>query len=286
MAFLIGTVDDSNGQWAHYNLLQTIHDFATKNGWQAILYDTSKANRELILKGLGYSGKENIYLCFYTYQNANSDYYNLAVGTALGYVPSNNILTQPNVTYSGVPMHNRRIEYWLSLTPQRLAGAFKVGTPVYESFYVGKFLSYSLPNQYPLPLVCAGMLNGAENVRFSDTKHTIPYKSGYDYNNNKYLKIFFNDGNWITPQVWPWNNTEGLTGSDKHLRPINNTYALLETRLMDGNGIYGELEGIYHITGFDNTVENTIIIDDIKYVVIQDVARTGPNDYYALKLEA
>jgi hypothetical protein len=45
--------------------------------------DTSIANRELILLGHGYSGEEEIYLGFYTYQNAGADWYSLCVTAAL-----------------------------------------------------------------------------------------------------------------------------------------------------------------------------------------------------------
>lgn len=276
MPHLIGYVDDSNGELAHYNLLQVIHDFASSNGWQVLRYDTSIANRELILKGTGYSGTEEIYVIFHTYQNANSDYYNLAVGTALGYVPSNPITTQPNVIFSGIPAHNRRIDYWLTLNPQRIAGVLKVGTPVYESFYAGKFLPYARPSQYNLPMICAGMLNGTPATRFSDTNHSIPYKG-----NRSNLKMWFNDGSWHTPEAYPFNNNNVL-----NCRDTNGQYCLTPLILNDSNNIYGYLEGIAHISGFDNVVENTITDGDgTTWLVVQDVSRTAYNDYYAMRLD-
>jgi hypothetical protein len=54
--------------------------------------------------------------------------------------------------------------------------------------------------------------------------------------------------------------------------------------LYDSGNIYGALDGIYHITGFDNVVENTLVIDGKNYVVIQDVGRTSFGDYIALEL--
>lgn len=276
MPNLKGYVDDSNGQYAHYNLLQKIYDFATNNGWQALRYNTSIENRELILKSAGYSGNDEIYVIFYCYQNANDDYYNLAVGSALGYVESNPINTQPNVIFSGIPAHNRRIDYWLTLTPGKIAGALKVGTPVYESFYAGKLLPYSSPNQYALPMICAGMLTGTPRVRFSDTGHSIPYKG-----KRGNFRMFFNDGSWHTPEAYPFNNENVLKSRD-----TNGGYCLTAIILNDeNNNIYGSLEGIAHISGFDNVVENTIIIDNETWIVIQDVARTGQADYYALRLE-
>ena len=46
----------------------------------------------------------------------------------------------------------------------------------------------------------------------------------------------------------------------------------------------GGIEGFFHITGFDNVVENTLVIDGKNYVVIQDVGRTSFGDYIALEL--
>lgn len=276
MPHITGFTDNSNGTLAHYNLLQTIHDFAVDNDWQVMRYNTAIDNRELVLKSTGYSGLDEIYVLFFCYQNANNDYYNLAVGTALGYVPSNPINTQPNVIFSGIPAHNRRIDYWITLNPQRIAGALKVGTPVYESFYAGKFLPYARPNQYPLPLICAGMLNGTPAIRFSDTNHSMPYKG-----NRANLKVWFNDGSWKQPETYPFNNPT-ISAS----RDTNGQYCLTPIILNDNGNVYGCLEGIAHISGFDNVVENTITdADGTKWLVVQDVARTGANDYYALKLE-
>lgn len=279
MPHLIGAVDDSNGQLAHYNLLETIKDFATSNGWQSLRYNTTIENRELILKGTGDSGDDSIYLCFYCYQSAANDVYNLAVGVAMGYIPDNAITNQPNVVFSGVPLHNRRIDYWLTLNPQRMAGVLKVGTPVYESFYLGKFLPFAMPHQYPLPMLCAGMLNGAPLTRFSDTSHSIPYKG-----NRNNLRMWFNSGEWKTPETWPWNNGD-ITGETAHFNNMDMAFTLQRITLNDNYGCYGTLDGIAHITGFDNVVENMITIGTDNYLVVQDVARTGANDYYVMKLE-
>lgn len=53
--------------------------------------DTSSENHEIILKGRGYSQQEEIFVGVRTCQNANADYYNLAVATFTGYVSSNRV---------------------------------------------------------------------------------------------------------------------------------------------------------------------------------------------------
>lgn len=278
MPHKIDFVDNSGGVLAHYKMLETIKDFASLNGWQVLRYKTDVDNRELILKGVGYSGEEEIFVGFRTYQNANADYYNLVAACFTGYVPSNTFDTQPGAYLSGVPAHNQRIDYWLTLNPQRIALAMKVGTPVYESCYVGKMLPYARPSQYPYPVVCAGMLNGVPATRFSDTTHSIPYKGG-----RPNLRMRFNDGVWRTPWAHPYNNST-LAGSSS-LRETNGVYPLNPVVLGDSQGLYGELDGICHIPGFENSVENTVQINGVTWVVMQDVYRTGFNDYYALRMD-
>lgn len=284
MPHAIGYVDNSGGTLAHYKMLEKIRDVAVASTfWEVMRYDTSIANRELILKGKGYTGTEEIYIGVRTYQDSSADYYNLCVATFTGYVAGNTFDTQPGVRLSGVPAHNQRIDYWLTVNPQRIACCMKVGTPVYEHFYIGKFFTYARPSQYPYPIVCAGMLNGASATRFSETTHSMPYK-GYTASLTRNLYMRFNSGVYLQPETYPWNNTY-LAGNatQTQLRDTNDSYPLLPVILTDANGIYGELDGIRYISGFNNVVENTCGSD---WVVMQDVSRTGFIDYIAFKLDA
>ena len=281
MPHQIGFVDNSGGVLAHYKMLETIRDFAAANGWTVLRYDTVPANRELILKGVGYTGEEEIFVGFRTYQNAAADYYNLVAAAFTGYVPGNTFDTQPGAMLSGVPAHNNRIDYWLTLNPQRIAMAMKVGTPVYESCYAGKFLPYARPSQYPYPVIAAGMLSGAPASRFSDTAPSMPYKGS-----RANMRMRFNDGVWRQPECYPWNNAR-LAGGTTQQRDTGGIYPLTPIVLSDAtSGLFGELDGVFHISGFDNATENTVEIDETTYVVVQDVWRTGFNDYYALRMDS
>ncbi len=280
MPHQIGFVDNSGGVLAHYKMLETIRDFASANGWTVLRYDTAPANRELILKGVGYTGEEEIFVGFRTYQSEPADYYNLLAGVFTGYVPGNSFDTQPGARLSGVPCHNNRVDYWLTLNPQRIALAMKVGTPVYESAYVGKCLPYARPSQYPYPVVCSGMLVGAADLRFSDTtvNHTMGYKG-----NSARLGLRSNDG-WLNAYCYPWGNA-AIAGTTQ-LRDTGGVYHLLPIELHDNTAnLWGALDGIFYISGFNNAVQNTLTVDGVDYVVIQDVARNGFTDYYALRMD-
>ena len=278
----IGYVDNST-QLAHYAMLEKIKDQVTAagQGWTVLRYVDTVDNRELILEGEGLTGEERIYVGFRTYQNADADYYNLVAMACTGYVEGNAFDHQPNAMLSGIPAHNQRIDYWFSWNAQHIKMALKVGTPVYESAYVGKFLPYARPSQFPYPIVCGGMLDGTPATRFSDSSHSMPYKG-----NRANMRMRDTNGQWRQVRCYPYSNGR-LAGSTDALRDTGGNYHLMPVELyVSSENLYGALEGIYFVTGFDNTVENLIVIDGIEYVVIQDVWRTGFPDYYAIRMDA
>src|SRR5690606_14680768 len=65
--------------------------------WEVLRYDTVSTNRQLILKGHGYTGAEEIFLGWRTYHDVGADYYNLLAGVFTGYVAGNTFDTQPGV---------------------------------------------------------------------------------------------------------------------------------------------------------------------------------------------
>lgn len=286
MAYEIGFVDNTGSEGvAHWQMLLKIKTFAEANGWTTLRYlnptpyTDASVIRELILKGTGLSGDQEIFIGFRAYQSQSADYYNLSVAGFTGYVAGNAFTAQPGYVESGVPAHNNRIDYWLAVNAQRIAFGLKVGTPVYEHGYAGYFLPYATPSQYPYPLVVGGMLNGVPATRFSDTSHSMPYKGA-----RANFKLRFVDGSWKQIDTWPWNNN--FLANTSQLRDTNGTYPLLPVLLNDSApNLYGELDGVHYISGFNNAVENTLVIGGVNYVVLQDVARTGFTDYIALRLD-
>ena len=277
----VGYVDNSSGL-AHHAMLAAIKSMCEGAGWTTLRYDTASAIREWIAEAPGYTGPDGqvkAYVGMRAYHSVASDYYNLSVAAFTGYVSGNSFTTQPGYAESGIPAHNNRIDYWMTVNNRRLAFALKVGTPVYESGYAGFFLPYATPRQYPYPMVCGGMLTGIAATRFSDTSHFMPYKGG----SAGFLTRFV-DGTYKQLDVYPWSNTYLGTGT-YGARPANTYYPVVRAVSHGSANVYGELDGIAQITGYDNAVENTLTIDGKTYVVIQDVYRTGFDDYYAMTLD-
>ena len=289
MAFETGTITNASGSFslAHQNFLERLKNqlsssvfMGAANVWVVERYVVT-GDFELIVRGPGLGGTDQIYMGIKLYHDVGADYYNCKVAGFTGYAPNNSFETQPGISGNlGVPLHNLSITYWLIANGQRFAVAAKVGTPVYESFYLGKFLPYATPGQYPYPVVAAGMLTSAALTRFSDTAQSMPYKG-----NRVNLQMRFVDGVWKQPTAWPWTNAD-IAGATVQLRESpTDTYPLLPVILTDtAPNIYGELDGIFHVSGFNNAVENLIQISGVDYLVMQDVYRTSHIDYYAMRL--
>lgn len=301
MPHQIGFVASGSGKLAHQHMVATVRDFAVANGWTLLRFSDAGADHEVILRAPGLSGTEQIFVGLRTYQDAGADYYNLLAGVFTGYVAGNTFDTQPGAWLSGVPAHNNRIDYWLTLNGQRLVLAMKVGTPVYETCYLGKFLPYATPGQFPYPVVCAGPLNGAAATRFSEVNHSMPFKgAGPDGSQRPGMRLRTVGGLWIQPWCWPWGlinfSVQDIAGSVRALRDTAGNYPLLPLVMHDNSGVnngtpstvgsvFGELDGVFYISGFDNAVENTLVVDGRTHVVVQDCARTGHTDYVAIRMD-
>lgn len=320
MGYAIGTVTKGGGDDCHYRILGIIKTLAEANGWTTLRYVNTGTDRELILKGVGLSGAEEIFVGFKTYQSSGGDYYNLNCGVFNGYISGNSFETQPGAQLVGVPAHNNAITYFITANAQRIVGCFKVGTLVYEHFYVGKFFPYARPGEYPSPLVCGGMLTASQAIRFDDTSQSFAYPGYYYDTTNNRLYQRDQAGNWVRPSCWPFTNASdesyALAGAQgtSTLVPAD-TYYQIEPIILSQqssnnspSNVWGEFDGVYFCSGFNNGVENVVqqggsstinqtgmtvkqAVDAIRavggraFVMLQNVYRTSWRDFIALEMK-
>jgi hypothetical protein len=50
------------------------------------------------------------------------------------------------------------------------------------------------------------------------------------------------------------------------------------------NTIYGQIEGLYRVTGYANSAEDVITVDGVNYIIFQDGSRSGDGDCCALRM--
>lgn len=162
MAWETGTATD------YKNLLLKLKDFLTTNAtlvaagqaWEVLRYDSASAEHELILKGKGLGGSDEIFVGIRTETNAGSDYYNWILYGMTGYSSGAAISGQPgalNFT-EGQPkvlLMNATIKYWFVANGRYVHMVAKVSS-VYESMFLGFITPYGPPTSYPYPLLVGG----------------------------------------------------------------------------------------------------------------------------------
>lgn len=326
MGYAIGTLLKGGGADVNKQIITTIKTLAEANGWTTLRYVDTGDNWEWIGQGEGLSTTEEIFIGFRSYFSSGADYYNLDVAVFTGYVAGNSFATQPGKQAYAVPCHNNAVDYFIQANPQRIVGCFKVGTPVYEHFYVGKYLPYSRPDEYPYPVAVGGMTAESGAMRFSDTNQQFPYYGWWGFTSAatySLLAIRPQGGIWARAACDPYsagssrNTSIANAGSGSAAQCIRDTggyyplipitmYAIVDT--VGPSVIYGELDGVYFVSGFNNSTENVIqvggnsVVDQTgmtvaqavaailavsgrALVVLQDVYRTGFNNHIALEMK-
>lgn len=250
--------------------------------WTENQYDlgseVSGENR-LQLEGPGLSGTDAIYVGFRSYENTTEDWYNLGVAGNVGYNSGVTWENQPGHSDSQeVPLYNQQLEYWLAINGQRIVCGVKVET-VYSSFYAGFIEPYCTPGEFPYPLAIIAMVpNASEGTRYSATSYAMGIKGS---TNPCYLRR--QDGVWENVKTLPYtdNWTDG-TYTDLRDTP-SAEYPLLPVELFsDTPNLWGLLDGVRYVPGFNLVVEDTITVGADVYRVLRDSFRTGFNDYFAL----
>jgi len=285
---------------------------ANGENWEELMYNDSTDDWHVMLKGKGFTGSESIYVGFRTYQSVANNYYNIATCAMTGYLPSESFYNQPQFVQSGIPLDNDRVDYWITLNAQRIAFCCKVDADTYESGYVGKFYPYCPPTQYPYPVVCAGMFGyNDSNTTPGSTYNTIerlPYYGSVFSNNNLILSYRAYNfrayssfaGEWFYPGTFPGSDTFSLIRND--LIDLDGNYTIIpyelwnpdlkNTGTTDTNiditpaGIYGKLDGVYWVSGWNNVAENTFTINGDTYVIFKEKNLTVDSAFYALKLDS
>lgn len=214
------------------------------------------------------------------------------------------------------PPDPNTIEYWFTINTRRLTVTAKIGS-TYQQAYLGFILPYGIPEQWPYPMLVGGSTffeqnpfspNANKPYRFSVTDWRVaPYWLNKIDDNNKgqaclrepggtyrrFMEQNFSNfvpdehfGKWTG--TWPYIETvsddyEGF----KNMRPtIDGKYTLQPVIFIDGQttNVYGELDGLKHVTGFSNAPENIIDVATQDWLALPAVFRNGQDEFIALKL--
>jgi|HubBroStandDraft_2_1064218.scaffolds.fasta_scaffold26188_2 hypothetical protein len=260
---------------------------------------TNTVEFETYLKAPGLSTTESIYMQLQAYQNVSANIFNWRLRGAAGFLTGSDWFHQPNPSPDAYAyLWDQPITYWFIVNGQRAIIIAKIST-VYESMYIGKFLPYGTPSQYPYPLLIGGGgFQGAggnvANLRFSDTSPSHraffdPQGVYYCHPDSSWQAL----SNWTGVSqnnqnvIWPWqtNITRGQRGAFM-ATDLDGTYTVFPSRFNNNtpsNNVLGEFDGVGMVTGFSNASENALTIGSDSWIVFQDTFRTALDNFCAVK---
>lgn len=315
MPHLIGEVTGTLDDKAHFKFFNVFKNFANNNGWTTLMEnDPSATDKYVLLKGTDITG--DTYIGLKTYGPNH-----IAVCASTGYLPSQTFDNQPNMYQVGIPLYYDKVRYWITLNNRRIAFCCQIGTAHYESGYIGRFIPYASPLQYPYPVACAGMFGYYDSSYLLSTNpYTYVYSSNPDYYYRlpyKGTSIGSGSSLILSSSSISYNMVAYSSFTNKWFYPVMHPYNYLGTRLYTGQiegkntiyelelcvpnlqnsgssdattqrtpgGIYGKLDGIYYISGSYMYPEDTLSIDGYTYIVFRDKNLDAAGNHYVMRLD-
>jgi hypothetical protein len=304
MAVSTGTATD------YLDLLEKLNTFVTGLSGGAAWTALRNVTGEKIWSAPG-GGADQIIVGAKAFSNVGADYYNWRLGGFLAFDPAVAFEIQSGYVgiWNGAPAPSPVLNLWNGSIPYRFYASGRRAivlakiSSVYVTAYLGFLSSYISPGSWPYPLVVGGSMAwdtepaatsaswrwsyaGAEITNFP-----IPRSTSNPYDSS--LRVRLPSGVWIgiernaaetqanTGKIWPYSNVIALPDWRDNL---GGGYMLLPVILADGTpNVYGELDGVFALTGFGNGAENTVTIGGVVHYVVQNVFRTDQLDYFAIK---
>jgi hypothetical protein len=272
------------------------------NGWTELNYNGTDS---AIYEAPGLSGAEEIHVGLGFEASVGTDAYALTGWMFRSYNPALPHTGQPG--HSGLGYHavwNQPTPYWFIGNGQRVIVVTKIST-VYTASYIGKFLMYAAPGEYPQPYVRLMTFNN--NTRWSSINES--FRCFFDPGSHAGSHMLNPNGNWYTLANFFQSSNESATDGNNYLWPYNapmllsnalTRYRELRDNIDDvsytlwplvvcgelpSTDIYGEIDGAYACPGFDAATEDLIYQDNEFHLLVQNCFRTTRYYYGAIMLK-
>jgi len=266
----------------------------------------------LFLKGRGNGGTDEIFVQLRSYNDVGEGYYNIELRGADGFdQTATDRLLMPNVSpLADICLTGAAMDYWFIANGRRFCIIAKVGT-YYDSCYAGFILPTGLPSEWPYPLFIGGSSNtkktlnsatGTRSAFFENEVEGQPYllKKDGAWQSFKNSLTYEATGAKVHPNKWSfgYTTTTAPVGTFRSclyngtIDPVNSTYQLFPCSLMNRvtspsvvADIYGDLQGVYRVGGYQNSAGNIVTVGGVQHLVVPNVYRSGEFDYAAFRLE-
>lgn len=258
---------------------------------------------EIIFEGYGYDGTRNFKFGAEFYEDTSTQTYNFswyAMRNLNQYLSLRDQL--PDVELVNLPLTNQPFTYWFFVNGQRVVIVARIGS-VYLSAYLGFGFPYDLPTVHDWPMIIAA--GSSEETRKFDyagpllRSITDPCRSS--------MKAYFPTSGWrsfsniydisntdvadsaVEGSVWPASMAHGNQNDWWPYRDnLDGTMPLFATVLCHRSNpthVWGELDGVYVTTGFNNSPEAIITKDGYDHIVFQNVFRNTYQDFFAVRMD-
>jgi hypothetical protein len=301
MAVSTGTATD------YLDLLEKLNTFVTGLGGGAAWTALRNVTGEKIWSAPG-GGTDQIIVGAKAFSSVGADFYDWRLGGFVAFDASLAFEAQAGYVgiYNGVTAGSPYLTLWNGSIPYRFYASGRRAivlakvSSVYVTAYLGFLSTYVSPGTWPYPLVVGGnLVDNFSSARWSYAgvemaNFPIP-RSGISNPYQSTLRVRLPTGVWIgfernptetqtnIGKVWPYSNV-GINSAPDWRDNLGGGYMLLPIVLADGTpNVYGELDGVFALTGFGNGAENTVTIGGVVHYVVQNIFRTDQLDYFAIK---
>lgn len=250
----------------------------------------------------GLDGSKAIHVGIIPVRNQAADTYNLTMRAWRFHDGNKSIEAQHNVsTRCVMSLTDQPMNYWLVANGQRVIVAAKIST-TYQLAYLGFGFPYEPPSVHPWPCVIAGTSEDS-TMRWSSThpNHRLAFMPGDGmhayYPDNLWRRVRNRSGgsgddgsgDGSSGKVWPsaWNS--GGAVLDWLRDRLDGGHVLIPCSILHAVSpvfhAWGELDGLYWVSGFGQTAESLIAADGYEHLVIDNVFRTGLTNWGAIRLD-
>lgn len=260
--------------------------------------------------GKGLDKKDSIIVPMAVYQYPEKDTYSLAMYTARSYTSDKKVSEQFTDNTLGsmvcaMPIWNNSIPYWFIASGRRFIVVAKIANR-YSSLYCGFILPSGTDLEYPYPLFIGGN-TGLYDIPYSTTSSNTarsffnPQKGRDSYSRGNSSSYLFDPVGSIIPldniggEYFSSIEREGSTYPynlnyryNFQIKTFDNQYVLRPIDIVQNTPNpqhLGWFDGVYFVSGFENSPENIITVDNVQYLCIHGLIQNEYNNWAAIRLD-
>lgn len=281
----------TSGTSANYkDLMAIVAAFAAANNHTIL----EQSETRVYMKGLGLAGNDGIYSGIECFEDSANGYYNWELSGSWSWRAGRALVSQPMSSGGGIfcSFWNTSIPYWITANGRRILGFAKVGT-VYEPFHLGLLSPYGTNKQYPYPLFVGGSgCTRTQAYTVATANHTAYWGKTTVTSGMYNGRLSVPGGLWYNLSTYNAGTQAACrslshTFADNTLNNLDGSYDLEEIVVVSGSdttSTYGIVDGLFRVSGYQNTPENIITVGGINYIVFPDIYRQGNGDVVAMRM--